>query len=127
MKVSNARDVMNLLLTSERVNVDMDDWLRSLSYSNVDDTFRYGEPEQIVLRQWEPELTIDNEFRAFVYRNKLNGISQYDHYGVFPHLPAIKDKVCWLIESRLTSEGSREDSSALGARTSSHWRGELLR
>lgn len=28
MKVTNAREVMNLLLTSERVNVDMDDWLR---------------------------------------------------------------------------------------------------
>jgi hypothetical protein len=28
MKVTCAREVMNLLLTSERVHVDMDDWLR---------------------------------------------------------------------------------------------------
>eukprot|EP01127_Copromyxa_protea_P007708 TRINITY_DN1761_c0_g1_i1.p1 TRINITY_DN1761_c0_g1~~TRINITY_DN1761_c0_g1_i1.p1 ORF type:complete len:501 (+),score=66.35 TRINITY_DN1761_c0_g1_i1:92-1594(+) len=81
MKVRNAREVMNLLLTSERVHVDMDDWLR------------YGEPEQIVLREFEPELTVDNEFRAYVYKNRLNGISQYDHYGVFPHLAEIKDKI----------------------------------
>eukprot|EP01126_Amoeba_proteus_P051453 TRINITY_DN6143_c0_g1_i1.p1 TRINITY_DN6143_c0_g1~~TRINITY_DN6143_c0_g1_i1.p1 ORF type:complete len:391 (+),score=58.23 TRINITY_DN6143_c0_g1_i1:81-1175(+) len=81
MKVTTAVEVMNLLLTSERVHIDMDDWLR------------YGEPEQIVLREWEPELLIENEFRAFVFKNKLNAISQYDHYGVFPNLSKIKDRV----------------------------------
>jgi len=56
----------------------------------MDDWLRYGEPEQIVLREFEPDLLLENEFRCFVHRNQLNAISQYDHYGVFPKLPEIK-------------------------------------
>ena len=37
---------------------------------------QWGEPEQIVLRQFEPELALEYEFRGFVYRGKLNAISQ---------------------------------------------------
>jgi hypothetical protein len=70
MKVNNGSEAMNLLLTSERVCADMIDWIE------------HGEPEQIVLREWEPELSLDFEFRVYVNKNKLNAISQYDHYGV---------------------------------------------
>ena len=45
---------------------------------------------QVVLRKWEPDLSLENEFRAFVYKGKLTAISQYDHYGVFPHLQPLK-------------------------------------
>jgi len=38
------------------------------------DWLQYGEPEQIVLREWEPELTTEYEFRAFIYQNKLTAI-----------------------------------------------------
>jgi hypothetical protein len=57
------------------------------------DWINYGEPEQIVLRQWEPELTLDNEFRAFVCQNKMTAISQYDHYAYYPHLQPLKDAI----------------------------------
>jgi gamma-glutamylaminecyclotransferase len=47
---------------------------------------RYGEPEQIVLRRWEPRLKLENEFRCFVHDGKLVAMSQYDHYCVYPSL-----------------------------------------
>lgn len=103
MKVRNSNEVMNFLLSSERVNIDLDDWLRyapprQLVYFVIlTMCFRYGEPEQIVLREWEPDLTLRFEFRAFVYEHKLNAISQYDHYGVFPELEALKDEVIPLL------------------------------
>jgi len=46
---------------------------------------------KIVLREWEPELTTEYEFRAFIYQNKLTAISQYDHYTAYPTLE--KEKV----------------------------------
>jgi len=47
----------------------------------------------VVLRQWEPELSLEYEFRGYVHKGKLNALSQYDHYGVHPDLELIKDKV----------------------------------
>lgn len=74
MQVCTGSEAMSLLLTSERVFADLHDWLK------------FGEPEQVVLRQWEPDLRLENEFRAFVYEGKLAAVSQYDHYGVFDDL-----------------------------------------
>ncbi|KAL6045761.1 Gamma-glutamylcyclotransferase family protein [Balamuthia mandrillaris] len=72
---------MSLLLTSERVYADLVDWLW------------HGEPEQVVLRRWEPELVLDLEFRAFVYEGLLTAISQYDHYCVYPRLFTMKEEI----------------------------------
>jgi hypothetical protein len=66
LHVSSGADVLSLLLTSERVFTDLHDWLQ------------YGEPEQVVLREYEPELTVENEFRVFVYHNQITGITQYE-------------------------------------------------
>lgn len=74
MKVKNGKDAMSLLLTSERVFAEMLDWTR------------FGEPEQICLRLWEDDLTIDYEFRAFCCRGRLTAITQYDHYTHYPYL-----------------------------------------
>ena len=65
---------MSMLLSSERVYSDMLDWLW------------FGEPEQVVLREWEPELSVDFEFRCYVKDGRLNAISQYDHYCKYDHL-----------------------------------------
>lgn len=45
---------MSLLLTSERVFADLHDWIK------------WGEPEQVVFRQWEPSLTLEYEFRGML-------------------------------------------------------------
>ena len=89
MKVTSAEEAMSMLLSSERVYSDMIDWLK------------YGEPEQIVLRQWEPELSMEYEFRAFVKNGALCAISQYDHYCVYPEdtLHARKDHIQGQIEA----------------------------
>jgi len=81
MKVDSGAAAMSLLLTSERVFADLHDWLK------------YGEPEQIVLRQFEPELCYENEFRVFVCNGVVTAISQYDHYCVYPNLETILDRV----------------------------------
>ena len=74
LKIGNGQEAMSILLSSERVYTDLHDWIR------------YGEPEQLVFRVWENELSLDLEFRVFVYNNKITAISQYDHYGVYPYL-----------------------------------------
>lgn len=52
----------------------------------------FGEPEQIVLREWEPELSVDYEFRLYINDSKLCAISQYDHYCRYDHLFPRKDE-----------------------------------
>ena len=54
---------------------------------------RFGEPEQICLRDWDPNVRMDYEFRVFVNQNKLTAVSQYDHYSYFPHLEEQRDKI----------------------------------
>lgn len=81
LRVTSADDAMNLLLTSERAYTDMIDWKH------------YGEPEQLVFRKWEPELSYDYEFRVFICDNKITAISQYDHYAVYKHLFENKEKI----------------------------------
>lgn len=67
LKVASGAEAMSLLLTSERVFTDCHDWLQ------------WGEPEQVVLRQYEPQLALENEFRAFVSRGRITCISQVGH------------------------------------------------
>lgn len=81
LKVTNGKEAMSLLLTSERVYSDMLDWIK------------YGEPEQICLRRWDGDLTLEYEFRLFVCNNKVTAISQYDHYTYFPSLAPLKDEI----------------------------------
>ena len=81
LKINSAQDVMAELLTSERVYTDLHDWLN------------YGEPEQIVFRSFIDEITLDYEFRAFVYNDKITCITQYDHYTYYEYLKEIKNDV----------------------------------
>lgn len=81
MQIFSGADVMSLILTSERVYSDMIDWKR------------FGEPEQICLREFNQELSIDYEFRIFVYNHKITAITQYDHYSYYKHLFPLKDEI----------------------------------
>ena len=83
--VKNGKDALNLLLTSARNHQDISDWINN------------GGKEQIALREWNNELSTDYEFRTFVYNNKITAISQYDHYGIFPHLFEEREKIEKLI------------------------------
>lgn len=81
LKVTSGREAMNLLVTSERLFTDLHDWLK------------WGEPEQVVLREWVPDMRLDFEFRAYVSKGRMTCLSQYDHYGVYEHLFPLKDKL----------------------------------
>jgi len=78
LKAEDGVSALNCLLSSERVFTDLHDYLR------------YGEPEQICLREWCDEMKLEYEFRCFVYENELRAISQYDHYCVYAHLTPMK-------------------------------------
>jgi len=52
----------------------------------------------VALREYDPRVTLENEFRAFIYRNRLTAISQYDHYTFYPELQAKKEHIGALIE-----------------------------
>jgi len=74
LRVRSGADAMSLILTSERVFSDMLDWLK------------FGEPEQIVLREWSDSFDVSSEFRCYVEHDILLGISQYDTYAQFDFL-----------------------------------------
>ena len=80
LKSDNAKDVLNLLLTSERIHMDLKDWIKE------------GGKEMLAIREYGQNLCDDLEFRAFIYNNKLTAITQYDHYIKFEHIIKNKDK-----------------------------------
>lgn len=69
LRVRTGAEAMSLLLTSERVFSDMLDWLQ------------YGEPEQLVLREFSDTFDLSTEFRCYIHHGVLQGISQYDTYA----------------------------------------------
>lgn len=80
LRVRTGAEAMSLLLTSERVFADMRDWLE------------YGEPEQIVLREWSSRFTMATEFRCYVERGELLAISQYDTYVRYHELQPLEQR-----------------------------------
>lgn len=86
LRVTSGAEAMSLLLTSERVFTDFHDWspfiLIALCFICLLFVcrLRYGEPDQLVLRRFEPEVTLDHEFRAYVSKGKVTAISQYDKF-----------------------------------------------
>ena len=73
-KVYNGKDCLNVLLTSERLFLDMKDWML------------HGGREQIILRKWDDSLCTDREFRAFVQNNELKAICQDERFALFPNV-----------------------------------------
>jgi hypothetical protein len=69
LKIKTGKEALDLLLNSERVNVD------------IRNELEYGEDFEmkIILRQWDDYLIYEAEFRCFVYDNNLTAISQYDY------------------------------------------------
>ena len=80
LKSEKAKDALNLLLSSERIHLDLNDWIKE------------GGKEMLAIREYGQDLCDDLEFRAFIYNNKLTAITQYDHYIKFEHIIKNKDK-----------------------------------
>ena len=79
MKVTNGKELLSILLTSERLHNDMKDWVI------------HGGREQIVLRKWDDRLRPQDEFRVFVKNGKIRASCQYDRYGKYDELIKNKD------------------------------------
>ena len=73
-KVNNGKDVLNVLLTSERLFLDLKDWLT------------HGGREQIILRKWDDSLCTNKEFRGFIQNNELKAICQDERFALFQDL-----------------------------------------
>ena len=73
-KVNSGKDVLNVLLTSERLFLDLKDWLN------------HGGREQMILRKWDDSLCSDKEFRAFIQNNELKAICQDERFALFQDL-----------------------------------------
>ena len=73
-KVNNGKDVLNVLLTSERLFLDLKDWLN------------HGGREQMILRKWDDSLCSDKEFRAFIQNNELKAVCQDERFALFQDL-----------------------------------------
>lgn len=80
LRVSNGREAMCLLLSSERVFSDLH--LALDCAEHPDD--RWG--TYLIVREWDDQLRHDWEFRCFVKEGELYAISQYNHYCVFPEI-----------------------------------------
>ena len=70
-KVNNGKDVLNVFLTSERLFLDLKDWLY------------HGGREQMIFRKWDDSLCTDREFRAFIQNNELKAICQDERFAFF--------------------------------------------
>ena len=73
-KVMCGKDVLNVLLTSERLFLDLKDWLN------------HGGREQMILRKWDDSLCSDKEFRAFIQNNELKAVCQDERFALFQDL-----------------------------------------
>lgn len=75
LHIHTGAQAMAVLLTSERVFSDLLDWLH------------YGEPEQVVLREFDSSFDLSTEFRCYIQKGGiLAGISQYDTYARHDYL-----------------------------------------
>ena len=82
LAVSTAAEAVALVVSSERVNVDMHAWL---SHAKT-------HPMNWVVRSWQP-VAVDMEFRCFVFGGKITAISQYNHNCFFKRLVAQKARL----------------------------------
>lgn len=96
LKCNRTQQVINLLLSSERVYSDLllaldcHEWLEHDEWST-----------SIILRDWLPSLEQEQEFRVFVADGVVTAISQYNHYCVFPSLVGITAESIQLLTHKM--------------------------
>ncbi len=80
----NSDQVMNLLLTSERVYADLN---LALDCHDIKSNDEWS--TSVVLREWQSDLREEFEFRVFVHEGRVTAVSQYNPYCTFPELTAL--------------------------------------
>jgi D123 len=97
LRCTKSRQVLNLLLTSERVFSDL---LLAIDCFELNETDKWS--TSIILREWQPLLKQENEFRLFVKNGKVTAISQYTHYCCYPKLSEDNSDYLDLINKKLS-------------------------
>jgi hypothetical protein len=85
LKVNSGKEAMELLIRSKRVR---DDILVRVLKSDVKNPFQMI----VAVRSWN-EIIPGFEFRGFVYKKKLNALSQYFENIYIPELSNTKDSI----------------------------------
>lgn len=88
--------VMNLLLSSERVYSDL---LLALDCHAADPNDYWN--TSVILREWQPALRQDMEFRVFVANGKVSAISQYNNYCQFDSLTSLSKEELQNLSDRI--------------------------
>jgi hypothetical protein len=83
LKVTTGKECMQLLLKSERTLRDLRLALEFPKIWNM----------QLIVREFDDNVELRNEFRGFVYNNQLNALSQYDKEVYYQDLFENKDDI----------------------------------
>jgi len=86
LQLTDANEVLNMFLSSERINSDLELALQFPDHWS----------QHFIVRKFVP-VPIEYEFRAFVVDNKFRAMCQYYHYIYFPILVKNKDRVLKLV------------------------------
>ncbi len=119
--VRTADEALNLILSSERVALDLQLALNchlgepgsKTKAQDNDEKTRGQETDaehldkvwktSILIREWDLRVSDDMEFRAFVSGGKLRAISQYNHYCFYKHLEALRPHIVSAVNKRWLS------------------------
>jgi hypothetical protein len=91
LKVTDEKQALNLILSSERVFYDLIEVLdceqvKDNKVPNMNNITLHNWNNNIIIREWNDLLDPSMEFRCFVYQSNLTAISQYDYYCKYYHL-----------------------------------------
>ncbi|CAF4026993.1 unnamed protein product [Rotaria sordida] len=91
LKVTNEFEALNIILSSERVFIDLLEALdcqqvQDNKIVNINNIKLHDWNTNIIIREWNYLLDPSMEFRCFVYQSNLTAISQYNHYCKFYQL-----------------------------------------
>jgi len=92
LRVTNGADAIDLLLSSERIYVDI---LQAFDASaeGIPESKRCSWDLELCVRKWETNLREDLEFRGFVKNYELIALSQYNTFVSYPNVVSNKSNI----------------------------------
>ena len=91
MRCTSGEAAVLLLITSARIQEDLE------HYTGEGKTF------QVIIREWF-DFDVQHEFRAFIWKQKVTAITQYNEMCYFPDLHARKEEVQHFMSSTIEKE-----------------------
>jgi len=76
LKIFDGKEAISLFLKSTRIKDDLEMCLKQLTDNTTNNDEDKLIPIKVIIREWK-EITIENEFRGFVFNKQLTALSQY--------------------------------------------------